>query len=139
MEDEVKVEHNIFDIFFYPAFLEHYKRLRAKNNGVIIVIVDHKVYDDFFWDLNEVLINSLKKEYKLMGSKWNPIIPLPLNSTEEEFGTIMTKMMNGGTLLMDSNTFFTMTFKSKNPIYFYCDRILIHRTGDISVLAGRKF
>lgn len=134
-----QVEHNIFDTFYTPTFIEYYKALRKKNNGVILIIADHSVQDNFFWELNNLLINNLKAEYEVLGKSWNPIIPLPLNSTEEEFITIMSKMLNGGTILIDAMTFMTLTFKTKNPVYFFCDRVFIHRSGEISVLAGRKF
>ena len=133
------ISHSVFNFFHCPDFINHYKALRAKSDKMILIIVDHDVYDDFFWDMNNLLIDNLKHEYLKLGKQWNPIIPLPLNSSEDEFVMLLEKMENKGTILMDSSTMFRLNFEDKNPLYFFCERLFIHNSGEISILSNRKF
>ena len=130
--------HKVFNPFFKPQFTKIYTFLKTKfPDQTLLIMPDHPVHDDFFWELNSFLIET-NSIFLPENIKNQPIIPLPYNSSNSEFVNLLSKIKHG-TMLLDALTFFRLTFKKKDPFYFYCNRLVIHKTGEVSYYAGRKF
>ena len=130
--------HKVFNPFSLPTLTKSYVYLKNKYpNDMLLIMTDHLVDNDFFWELNSYLIDV---NMKLLSDdiKVQPIIPLPYDSNNVEFANLLSKMKQG-TMLIDQPTFDRLTFKERDPFYFYSNRLVIHKTGEISFYAGRKF